>query len=97
LTLDTAILLDDSYAAFYNNRGLNYYKLDNDPSAISDFKKAIRLDSSNWVFFANVVLAYKSDGKQEEACRALQIAKRIGLDLIKYDQDDLEKLVDSCE
>jgi tetratricopeptide (TPR) repeat protein len=98
VTLDTAILLDNSYAGFYNNRGLNYYKLDNDQNAINDFKRAIQLDSINWVFYANIALAYYSAKNQEEACNALRTSIRLGLDLSNnHDQDELTELIEVCE
>jgi len=98
VTLDTAILLDNSYAGFYNNRGLNYYKLDNDQNAISAFRWAIQLDSNNWLFYANMALAYYSGKDQEDACNALRTAKRLGLDLTNnVDQDELTELIKLCE
>lgn len=79
--IDTAIILDTSYAGFYNNRGFYYYQLYDNQSAINNFKKAIDLDSTNYVFFANMALAYNGLNNSKEACKALDISKRLGLDL----------------
>ena len=82
--LDTAIILDSSYAPFYNNRGLMYYKLKENNKAIKDYQKAIQLDSIQWTFYANIALAYYYESDIEKACDALKRAKQLGLDLKTY-------------
>ena len=97
LLLDTAIRLDNSYAGFYNNRGLIYWKLDKNSKAIEDYKKAISLDSTNWVFHSNIAMVYYSENKIPEACRAFQMAKYLGLNMSGYKgKDNLEILSRIC-
>ena len=83
--LDTAILINRSYAEFFNNRGLLYYKLNKNDNAIEDFKVAISIDSTQSITYANLGLAYHSLNLKELSCRAFNKAKRLGLDLSKYD------------
>ena len=97
LLLDTAIILDKSCAAFYNNRGLIYWRLYKDQNAINDYKKAIQLDSTNWVFYSNIAMAYYSDKKIPEACKAFQMAKYLGLDMTNLKENgNLEILKSIC-
>jgi tetratricopeptide (TPR) repeat protein len=79
VALDTAIMLDDTYAAFFSNRGLFNYKLHRWSNAISDLENAVGLDSTNWIFYANLALAYKSDDNLDHACRAFKSATRLDL------------------
>ena len=77
--LDTAIILDSSYAPFYKNRGLYYGNLNNSQKARIDFKKAIELDSSNFVIYANIALSYYYDKDSISACEAFRTSKSLGL------------------
>jgi len=82
--LDTAILLDNSYAPFYNNRGLIYYKLKENNKALLDYQKAIQLDSRQPSFYANIALVYYYEKDFEKARDALKRAEQLGLDLTTY-------------
>jgi len=98
LILDTAIMLDKTCAAFYNNRGLIYWKLYRDQNAINDYKKAIELDSTNWVFYGNISRVYYANNKLIDACINLQIAKRLGLDLRNVtDDEEIQKIAKVCK
>ena len=95
--LDTAIILDSSCAAFYNNRGLIYWHLYKDENAINDYKKAIQLDSSKWYFYSNLSLAYYANKKVLDACKMFKIAKRLGLDItLKETDQNLKKIEKIC-
>jgi len=82
--LDTAILLDNSYAPFYNNRGLLLYKLKENNKALMDYQKAIQLDSTQPNFYANIALVYYYEKDFRKASVALKRAKQLGLDLTSY-------------
>jgi len=79
--LDKAILIDSTFAGFYNNRGLNYYKLKADDKAIKDYQKAIQLDSTQWIFFANIALVYYYENDFNNSCESIKTAERLGMDL----------------
>jgi len=97
-TIDTAIGLDTSYAFFYNNRGFYFYRMYDDQNALNNFSKAIKLDSVNWVFYANLALVHNSMNNLKEACRAFQISKRLGLNLADLnDQAELWEIEKICE
>lgn len=88
--LDTAILLDSTYAPFYNNRGLMHYKLDENNLALKDFQNAIRIDSTHFVYYANIALVYYYENDYEKACSAIKRAESLGLDIT--DQKFLKKI-----
>ena len=79
--LDTAIMHDNSYAPFYNNRGLAFYKLNKQDDAFNDYQKAIQLDPSQPTFYANIALVYYKKDDFENAREALKRAEQLGLDL----------------
>jgi hypothetical protein len=82
--LDTAIMINSSYAEFFNNRGLLYYKLNINDKAVENFKEAIKIDSTQSITYANLGLAYHSLNLRDLSCRAFNKAKRLGHDLSKY-------------
>lgn len=95
--LNKAIALDSLYPPFYNNRGLYNYNIYNDEAAISDYKAAIMLDSTEGVYFVNLAITYNSLNRTADACIAYQKAKSLGLDLNNYkEQKDFIKLIESC-
>ena len=73
--MDTAIILDNSCSAFYNNRGYLYYSLNDFQNAIQDLKKAIKLDRGNWVSYLNIALAYYTNNNFYDACIAIDSSK----------------------
>ncbi len=82
--LDTAILIDNKYAGFYNNRGLLFYKLKQNDKAILDFQKAIELDSSQFTFYSNLALVYYHEDLYEKACQQIENAEQLGLKIQNY-------------
>jgi hypothetical protein len=76
--LDTAIILNNQFAPFYNNRGLLYYKLKQNDKAINDYEYAIKLDSTNMTFYFNLALALYYQKRYNEACQALDKAEHLG-------------------
>ncbi|UAY52085.1 tetratricopeptide repeat protein [Ferruginibacter albus] len=98
LMLDTAISLDKANPNFYSNRGLIYWKLYKDSSAISDYQEAIKLDSSNWVVYANLTIAYYTNNNMTKSCETLIAAKKWGLTTSSIDMDEhLKKIEDLCK
>lgn len=96
--LDTAILLDSTFAPFYSNRGLYFYRIHEDQKALNDFLKATKLDSTSWVIYGNMALAYYSMNNLNEACAAFRLSKRFGLDFTELDNEDgLMKIRSICE
>ena len=51
----------------YGNRGLSYYRLDQNESAIQDYNKAIELDPQFVIFYSNRALAYEKIGQYDKA------------------------------
>jgi tetratricopeptide (TPR) repeat protein len=95
--LDSAIILDSSYAGFYSNRGLLYYHLNANANAIADFKKSIRLNNHNYVYYANLSIVYYSVNRLEEACLAFKHAKMLGMDIDNFkEQRELNELQKLC-
>ncbi|MBR8538353.1 tetratricopeptide repeat protein [Carboxylicivirga sediminis] len=84
--LDTAIMIDSTYAGFYNNRGLYYYKLNDYDKAISDYLKAIEIDSVGPTSYANLALVYYYKDMHNEARKALKQAESKGL-IIKQSKE----------
>ncbi|MFA8451946.1 MAG: tetratricopeptide repeat protein [Bacteroidales bacterium] len=82
--LDTAIHLDDNNPFFYNNRGLLYYKLNENSNAILDFKKAIEIDSTQYSFFCNLALVFNSTMEYDEACKMIDKAEELGANINQY-------------
>ncbi len=79
--LDTAIMVDSTYSGFYNNRGLLYYKLNQNNKAIRDYLKAIEIDSTKTTFYYNIALAYYYEGNFLKACESIHKAEQLGLNL----------------
>jgi len=71
-------MIDSSYAPFYNNRGLAFYKLNKQDAAFNDYQKAIQLDSSQPIFYANIALGYYKKDDFENALEALKTAEQLG-------------------
>lgn len=76
--LDTAIMIDDSFYGFYNNRGLLYYKLDKNEKAIEDYNKAIMLDSSHYSVYCNLSLVYYDKRMFDKVCELITKAEKLG-------------------
>jgi tetratricopeptide (TPR) repeat protein len=81
--LDSAIMIDSSFAGFYNNRGLLFYKLKENDKAISDYLKAIHLDSTQSIFHANLALVYYQNNLNDKSCKSIKKAKSLGFDIMK--------------
>jgi len=79
--LDTAISIDSTYAGFYNNRGLLFYKLKENDKAISDYKRAIQLDSTQSSLYENLALAYYNNNLFDKSCEAIEKAEKLGLNI----------------
>ncbi len=92
--LDTAIMLDDKCAAFYNNRGLLYYKLKDNEEAISNYQKALEIDSTYWIYYSNLALVYYQNGWCDMACTQLNKAKNLGLNINSY--KELKRIEEKC-
>lgn len=98
LLLDTAITLDSSCSAFYNNRGYLHYSLGYYQNAIEDLKKTIHLDSSNWVPYLNLALAFYANNNLQDACIAFDSSKELCPDWTQTDGIiKLEKLNEICQ
>jgi len=82
--LDTAIIIDDSFAPFYINRGVLYYKLIKNTEAIQDYNRAIELDSTQSAAYANLALVYYYEKRFDEACHSLQKAESLGFMVAEY-------------
>lgn len=94
LLLDTAIMLDPFRSAFYNNRGLNQWHLYKNEAAIRDYQKALEFDSSNWVIYSNLSIAYFGNKEQLEACKMFKIAKKFGLNMANYKEDENLRIIE---
>ena len=79
--LDTAIMVDSTYSGFYNNRGLLYYKLDQNDKAIKDYLKAIEIDSTITTFYYNIALAYYYEDNFVKACESINKVEQLGFNL----------------
>ena len=75
--LDTAIMIDNTYAGFYNNRGLLFIKLKEYEKAIIDYQKAIEIDSNHPSFYANLAMAYYYKDLFDLACQQIEKAESI--------------------
>ncbi len=82
--LDSAIMIDDKYAGFYNNRGLLYYKLKKNDKAINDYQKAIELDSTQFTFYSNLALVYYHEDLFDKSCQQIEKAEQLGLNINKF-------------
>jgi tetratricopeptide (TPR) repeat protein len=98
MTMNKAIVIDSSYAGFYNNRGMYYYHLFADDKATVDIEKAVQLDNKNPIYYLNFSLVYYSANRFDEACNAFQAAKAFGLDTNTVrNQKDFVKLQSFCK
>ncbi len=96
--LEKAIILDSLNSAFYNNRGLVYWKLKKDQNVISDYKKALTLDANNWAIYSNLSTAYYTNKDLKKACETFNIAQSLGLTENVIDNDKHLKAVQgSCK
>ena len=77
--LDSAILLDSSYAELYNNRAILHVRLKNYDKAINDYNTAISRDSSKGIYYANLALIYFYTKDYDEFCRLMTKAEEIGV------------------
>ncbi|MDE5419637.1 hypothetical protein L3049_16720 [Labilibaculum sp. DW002] len=84
IELDTAIIIDNKNDYFYNNRGLLYYKLSENGNAILDFKKAIELDSTQYLYYCNIALVFNDASEYDEACRMIDKAEELGANIDEY-------------
>ncbi len=83
--MDTAISIKPNYPEFYNNRGLFYYKLNKDKEAIEDYERGIKLDSTQWSFYANLAMVYYYQGSFNAACEKIEKAESLGLEITDFD------------
>ena len=79
--LDKAIEIDSSYAAFYSNRGLLYYKQSKNRQAEKDYLRALKLDSTIVSFHTNLSFTYYYMKDFENACSKLNDAIELGFDV----------------
>lgn len=79
--LDTAIMIDNTTVAFYNNRGLLHYKLKENNQAIADYLKAVQIDSTQLTLYVNLALAYYYEKKFELVCESINKAEKLGLNM----------------
>jgi len=79
--LDTAIIFDSTYPGFYNNRGLLFYKLKENDKAIIDYQKAIKIDSMQSTFYANLALVYYYENLFDMSCQQIKKAESLGLNV----------------
>lgn len=79
--MDTTIMMDQTVAASYNNRGLYYYKLKENHLAIHDFSQALKLDSSVSATKVNLSLAYYYNEQYFDACKQIAELKEEGYNL----------------
>jgi tetratricopeptide (TPR) repeat protein len=86
MVLDTAIAIDDFFPAFYNNRGLYYYKMFQNNKAIEDYNRAIELDPSQPVFYANLALAEYYEHDFDKACEAIGKLDELGFDYSEQEE-----------
>jgi tetratricopeptide (TPR) repeat protein len=82
--LDTAISIDSTWAGFFNNRGLLYYKLGKPQKAINDYQKALSVDSTQLSIYANLALAFYDIKDIENSFEAIKKARY-------FDNDDHTK------
>lgn len=78
--LDTAITLDNSFPAFFNNRGLYYYKMFQNKKAIQDYKRGIELDPKQPALYVNLALAEYYENDFDNACDAIRKLDEFGFD-----------------
>ncbi|MDP4265188.1 MAG: tetratricopeptide repeat protein [Bacteroidota bacterium] len=86
--LDTAIIIDKSFAPFYNNRGLLYYKMNMNKKAIEDYNMAIKLNPDYPVFYANLALVYYYEHEFDKACEAIKKLRDL-----RFDYSDQKELL----
>lgn len=78
LLLDTAISIDNTFPAFFNNRGLYYYKMYQNEKAIEDYIHAIELDPTQPVFYSNLALVEYYQNNFDKACKAIKKLDELG-------------------
>ena len=91
--LDRAIELAPDVQAFYNLRGVGYFKRQRYEQAIQDFHSALHLDPGSATDLANLGMCCKRSGKTREAISYLQA----GLELdpgLETARRELEELLD---
>lgn len=88
-SLNQAIHLDPRFAGFYFFRGMTLYKHKQLSNAIKDFQVAVSIDSSNWVFYTRMAMAYYDEGKVDSACYSFKKAKTLGFEFAANDKQDL--------
>lgn len=92
--LDTAIIIDDKSAPFYNNRGLLRYKLKKNKSAINDFKQSLNIEPNNYIYYVNIALAYHRINEPYKSCISIQKSEELGLKLNEfYNLEEIKKEV----
>ncbi|MBL4904435.1 MAG: tetratricopeptide repeat protein [Flavobacteriaceae bacterium] len=82
--MDTAISINPNYPEFYNNRGLFYYKISKDKEAIEDYEQGIKLDSTQWSFYANLAMVYYYQDSFKIACEKIKKAESLGLEITDF-------------
>jgi len=82
--LDTAISINPNFPEFYNNRGLLYYKIKKHNEAIEDYKLGIKLDSTQYSFYANLAMVYYYQDSFDIACAKIKKAESLGLEITDF-------------
>lgn len=82
--MDSTLQIDPTVPAAFNNRGLLFYKLKQNKKAIKDYEKAISLDSTISILYANIGLALYFEDRFQEACENFKIAEDKGFALNEY-------------
>lgn len=75
--MDTVIEIDSTFVLSYVNRGLFYYKIQDNDNAISDCLKAIEMDSNESTAHYNLALAYYAEEEYEKSCKEINIVAAI--------------------
>ena len=88
--LDTAITIDNSFPAFFNNRGLYYYKMNQNEKAIQDYNHAIELDPTQPIFYSNLALVEFYQNDFDKACDAIRKLDELGFDY--PDQNEITQI-----
>ncbi|MCD6417210.1 hypothetical protein J7M00_00295 [bacterium] len=69
-----AIDVEPRFASAKTNIGVLFLNTGNCDSAIYYFKSAVSIDSTNWIYFKNLIAALQQCGKNEELIEKLDYA-----------------------
>ena len=89
------VAIDPSFSLLFNNRGLIYYKMGRNGKSISDFLQAIKLDSSQSIYYANIALPFFDKEEYQMGCIDLKKASSMGLNIESMGQIG-ERISQNC-